>query len=213
MLVSKAGPEKQVEPQKEEYYIQVFTHYGNLPQSAYQEVTRFNNGIAGHVAATGQALLVRDITQSPFMSAARYPHLENQSLMSAPIIITKQVVGVINMSGPTHKSYFEGQDLELLKLFSDYVAKFLHLVQLKAILKSRFVEMAVVRELEEQQAQESIVINPDPSRLAKLVAKSFFRELTKAGFGTNQVIAIATEVLNLLQNTLDRHKQRMDREE
>lgn len=208
MLISEAYHQK-----KGEYYLQVFTHYGNLPPSAYQEITWLNNGVAGCVAVTGQPLLVKDMAESPFWPAARYPALDSHSFISAPIIITEQVVGVINVSVPSHKPYFDEQDLELLKLFTQYTGKSLHISQLQAILKSRFVEMAVARELEEQQASESIAIHPDPSRLAKLVAKSFFRELTRAGFGPNQVIAIATEVLNLLQNTLNKHKQRLARDD
>jgi GAF domain-containing protein len=208
MLLSEAYSHGQ-----EQYYLQVFTHYGNLPPSAYQEITRINNGIAGYVAATAQPLLIKDITQSSFLSAARYPHQENHSFISAPVIITKQVVGVINVSNPSHKSYFDEDDLQLLKLCTQYTGKSLHIAQLQAILKSRFVAMAVARELEEQKAEESIAIHPNPTLLAKLVAKSFFRELTRVGFGPNQVIAIATEVLNLLQTTLDKHKQRLARDD
>lgn len=208
LLVSEASHQGQ-----DEYYLQVLTHYGDLPQSAYQEIIRINNGIAGYVAATGQPLLIKNITKSPFLSAARYPYLHSPSFISAPIIITKQVIGVINVSSPLDKDYFQEEDLHLLKLFARYAGKSLHIAQLQAILKSRFVAMAVARELEEQQAEDSISIHPDPNRLAKLVAKSFFRELTKAGFGPNQIIAIATEVLNLLQKTLDKHKQRLARDE
>lgn len=197
----------------DEYYLQVFTHYGNVPPSAYQEITRLNNGIAGYVAATGQPLLIKDITQSPFLSSARYPEDENHSLISAPIIIDKEVIGVINVSSPQNKEFFEEYDLHLLKLFTEYTSKSIHLAQLQVILKSRFVEMAVARELEDKQEEESITLSPDPDRLAKLVAKSFFRELTKAGFGPTQIIEIATEVLNLLQKTLDKHKQRLARDD
>ncbi|MFN6233115.1 MAG: GAF domain-containing protein, partial [Microcystis sp.] len=41
-------------------------------------------------------------------------------------------------------------------------------------------------------------------------AKAFFKELTQAGFGTHQVIEIANEVLNLLQKTLNKHKNRLE---
>ena len=69
--------------------------------------------------------------------------------------------------------------------------------------------MAVTNQLEDTPVNKSITIHPNPTLLAKLVAKSFFRELTKSGFGPNQIIEIATEVLNLLHNTLNKHKQRL----
>ncbi|WP_013323803.1 GAF domain-containing protein [Gloeothece verrucosa] len=195
----------------EQCYLRVFTHYGNLPPSAYQELTQVNKGIAGYVAATGQPLLIKDITQSPFLSAARYPQPENSSLLCAPIILSQRVIGVMNVSFPVDKSCFNEKDLKVLQLFTQEAGKTIHLSQLQAILKSRFVAMAVLNELEDKPVSQSITIHPNPTRLAKLVAKSFFVELTKSGFGPKQIIEIATEVLNLLQNTLNRHKQRISK--
>ena len=206
MLISKVEDQT-----KEESYIQVLNHYGNLPNSAYEEVTKLNHGIAGYVALTGQAILTEDIRKSAFADAARYPQTENPSLISVPIMMAKEIIGVINVSGKINKACFDEEDLKLLKLFAHYASKSFHVAQLQAMLKSRFVEIAVVRELEEKQAEESISVNPDPTRFSKLVAKSFFRELTRAGLGPNQIITIATEVLNLLQNTLDKHKQRINK--
>ncbi len=198
-------------PENTENYIQVFTHHGDLNSSAYKEIANLNHGIAGYVATTGKPLLTSDISKSAFADAARYPKTENRSLISVPIMLAKKVVGVINVSGAINKDSFEQQDLELLKLFAHYASQSLHISQLQAMVKSRFVEMAVIKDLEETKAAQSIPLHADFNRLGKLVAKSFFRELTKAGFGTNQIISIATEVLNLLQGTLDKHKKRLEK--
>lgn len=191
-------------------YLQVFTHYGNLPQSVYQEITPLNEGIAGYVATTGEPLLIEDITCSPFVEAARYLDETNKSFISAPIILGEQTIGVINVSTPVEKTCFQEQDLEMLKLFAHFVGKSIHISQLQKILRSKFVEMAVIRE--ESEILSEGAISPNPSKLAKIVAKSFYRELTQAGFGPNQVIAIATEILDLLQRNLDRHKKWLSRD-
>ncbi|MGH2412873.1 MAG: GAF domain-containing protein, partial [Microcystaceae cyanobacterium] len=198
-----------------ECYLRVFTHYGNLPKAAYQEITRLNQGIAGYVAATGQPLLIKDISQSQFYKVARYLEDANKSLMSAPIMLGKQVMGVINVSSSIDKSSFDEQNLELLQLLALFIGKSIQIVQLQSISRSKFVEMAVACELGERYTEEPITATtlPNPNRLAKIVAKAFFQELTKAGFGPSQIIEIANEVLNLLQKNIDKYRKRLFRDD
>jgi L-methionine (R)-S-oxide reductase len=189
-------------------YLRVFTHYGNLPPSAYQQITPLNEGIAGYVAATGTPLLIEDITQSQFVDAARYLDESNKSLISVPISFAGKTIGTINTSSPIDKKSFDEQDLETMKIFALFVGKSIYIAQMQKILRSKFLEIAVARELTEENLSEG-AIAPNPTKLAKIVAKSFYRELTQAGFGANQVIEIATEVLDLLQKNIDQHKKRL----
>jgi L-methionine (R)-S-oxide reductase len=193
-------------------YLKLFTHYGNLPSSAYQEMTPLNEGIAGHVAATGEALLIKNIARSQFAEVARYLEEANKSLMSVPIAFADRIIGVINVSNALEKDYFDESDLENLKIFALFVGKSVHIAQLQNILRSKFLEMAVMREISEDLLSENLAIAPNPSKLAKIAAKSFYQELTKAGFNTNQVIEAATEVLDLLQRNINRHKERRSRD-
>jgi signal transduction protein with GAF and PtsI domain len=161
--------------------------------------------------ATGKPLLIKDITRSSFASADRYPkRANNNSFISVPIILNQQVIGVINLSFPLDKKHFELLDLEILQLFAQQAAQSLQIFHLQGMLKSRFVAMAVTREIAEIQSEHSIAVHPYPPKLAKIVAKAFFKELTQAGFGTHEVIEIANEVLNLLQKTLNKHKNRLE---
>jgi len=134
----------------------------------------------------------------------------NNSFISVPIILNQQIIGVINLSFPLDKKHFEPLDLEILQLFAQQAAQSLQIFHLQGMLKSRFVAMAVTREIAEIQSEHSIAVHPYPPKLAKIVAKAFFKELTQAGFGTHQVIEIANEVLNLLQKTLNKHKNRLE---
>lgn len=193
--------------------LRVFAHYGNLPETAYQEEISLNQSIAGYVVTHKQALLVKDIDNSPFVSKAKYVDVPDKSLMSAPIMADSQVIGVINVSFPLKSKSFTEEDLQLLEIFAAFVSKSLQISQLQMILRSKFVERAVSRELEDDHIKEYLSINPNPNKLAKIVAKSFFRELTQAGFGANEVISIATEVLSLLNGSLEKHRQRLSRED
>ena len=133
--------------------------------------------------------------------------------MSAPIFSGEQAIGTINVSIPIEKWGFDEGDLEMLRLFASLVGKSIYTAQLQTILRSKFVQMAVISDFAEQQVPASVALHPNPTKLAKIVAKSFFRELTQAGFSTNQIIEIATEVLNLLQDSLGKYKQRLARED
>jgi hypothetical protein len=44
------------------------------------------------------------------------------------------------------------------------------------------------------------------------VAKSFFREMTRAGFDAGQIIGAASEIISQLSTTLNRHGKRRDRQ-
>ena len=193
--------------------LQVFAHYGELNRSAYRTSAPLNRGVAGTVATTGKSLLIPDIGRSAFRDMARYADSENPSFLSVPVFEGELVVGVINVSRPEGKSCFEERDREILELLSRQVARAIQFYQLQGMVRSRFVAMALTRELEEERGEGDLferAVRTPPPKLAKIVAKSFFKELTSAGFGPHQVIEIATEVLNLLQKTLDKHKNRLE---
>lgn len=197
-------------------YLQIFAHYGDLARSDYPTPIPLDRGLAGTVVLTGKPLLIRDIRRSPFRALARYPD-KNPSCLLAPLRLGDRVLGSIAVSLPVEKLSFDEPDLEILELFAKQAAQSLQIFHLRGMVKSRFVAMAVRGEIEADRAIDihpetdlfEIAVPPHPQKLAKIVAKAFFTELTKAGFSACQVIEIATEVLNLLQKTLDRHKNRL----
>lgn len=187
----------------QEPYLRVFTHYGNLPKEAYEQVTQLNDGIAGYVASTGECLLVRDINQSPFVKVARQINDDYKSLISAPIFIGNQVIGVINVSEQNNRKPFDEKDLEILKIFALFIGKSIQIIELQNMLQSRFLEIAVSKEVEKRGNKISN-ITPDPARISQIVAKAIFKELDKGGFGANQIINITGEILDLLREKIHR---------
>lgn len=192
-------------------YLKVFTHHLS-PITTYSEISRLHEGIAGYVAATGEPLLIENINRFRFVTKLPTLDESNPSWISAPIVVDKHLIGVISLCSCLKGEDFKGTDLQQLKLLAHLIGQSIHIMQLKTILNSRFVGMAVASELEKHPSEELAQISPDPSKLAKIVAKAFFRELTRAGFGTNQIIRIASEVLNLLQTNLDKHCKRLARD-
>jgi hypothetical protein len=52
----------------------------------------------------------------------------------------------------------------------------------------------------------------NPDQVAKILAKSFYKEMTRAGFGSSQIVNAATEIIAQLSGSLHRHSKRMERE-
>ena len=180
--------------------LHVFASLGNLPAAARKHATPLHEGIAGHVATTGKPLLVTDIGRSEFAAFARYPGAPHKGLVSAPIAIDGRVIGVINLSDPIDDRAFDDQDLLLTELLGLFVGKSIHVIQLQGMLESRFVQLTAACDLAAGEAVRPLA--PDPAGLSKTVAHGIYRELRKAGFGPNQVIAVAAEVISELRANL-----------
>ncbi|RNC66698.1 MAG: GAF domain-containing protein [Desulfuromonadales bacterium] len=191
-----------------DFRLRVFAQTGNLPDNALQEAAKVSEGIAGRVAATGQALLVEDITRSPYLPLARAPEGPSKCFMSVPVMIGTKVVGVINASNPRDGRCFNGDDLTLATFMTLLVGKSIQVVQLQNILRSRFAQMAISRDTKNLVASKVNEYYQDPSRLAKIAAKTFYREMTRAGLGTGHILNAATEIVGLLGDSLKKHKRR-----
>lgn len=195
---------------EQEARLRIFAHFGPLPPEALREAVQMSKGIAGHVLTTRTPLLVPDIAKSPFVQAARFKNSGNPSLISVPIEVASQPIGVMNVKGPSGGPRLTEKDLELITIFAMFIGKSIQTFQLQQLAESRILQMAILRERQQQaQGSASQPIAPEPARIAKLVAKSLYQELTGAGFGPNDVITVTSEVLSLLHLNL---KQRREQE-
>lgn len=196
----------------EDLRMRVCASYGPLPAAAYKESIGKGDGIAGRVIATGKSLLIEDIHQSEFAQWARRANDPRKSLISSPITINSRIIGVVNVSGQTHGHSFKLDDMNLLDVVALFIGKSIQVAQLQNILNSRFAQMALVQEAEKNVggALASAVQNPD--QVAKILAKSFYKEMTRAGFGPSQIINAASEIIAQLSGSLTRHSKRIERE-
>ena len=192
--------------------LRMFAKYGEFPPKAYTEAVKINSGIAGKVAASAQPLLVQDIDTSEFLPLARRPESQSKSFICVPIIIGGKVIGVMNASNPVDSRCFDHNDLNLSVFVTLLIGKSVQVIQLQNVLNSKFVQMAV--SLETEGIVQRIVSpgNYDADNLVKILSKSFYREMTRAGFTRNHIINSATEIIALLNESLQRHGRRSHRE-
>ena len=189
--------------------LKVCSHYGDLPKAAYREVVPVDSSISGRVLSSGQPLLINEVKRSALAALARQGDQTGDSMMSAPIAVAERMIGVINVSQPSGARHFTEEDLGLLKIFAAFIGKSIQVFQLQKLSESRLMQMAALLERREVDGAPK-PISPDPAKLAKIVAKGFYRELALAGFGPEAIIAVASEVLGLLNENLSRHRSRIE---
>ncbi len=199
------------EAEKDEVKLRVFAAYGELPDAAYKQVTKKGEGISGHVLATGESLLIEDVAASEYAAFARRATTGSRSLISAPITLNRNIVGVINMSDPKSGLPFHLDDLHLLDVVTLFVSKSVQVTQLQNVLNSRFAQMALAQEASHTIGDAMAYVSDNPNQLAKILAKSFFREMTKAGFSATQIIHAASEIITQLNSNLTKHSKRLER--
>lgn len=186
--------------------------YGPLPAAAYKESIGKGDGIAGRVIASGQSLLIEDISHSEFAKWARHANDPRKSLISSPITINRRIIGVVNVSGHVRGGAFTLADLNLLDVVALFIGKSIQVIQMQNILNSRFAQLALVREAEKNLGAPLDVVLQNPDQVARILAKSFYKEMTRAGFGSSQIINAASEIIAQLSGGLQRHNKRMTRE-
>lgn len=191
-----------------DFRLRLFAATGPLPEAAIREAAKVNEGIAGRVAATGEAILVEDITNSPYLPLARTPEARNKCFISVPVMVNSKVVGVLNVSNPKDGRCFNGDDLVLATSVALLAGKSIQVVQLQNLLRSRFAQVALSRDTKEIVAEKVTEFHHDPARLAKIAAKTFYREMTRAGLGSDHILNAATEIVSLLGDSLKKHKRR-----
>jgi GAF domain-containing protein len=176
----------------------MYARHGQLPDAALKTSIGRGEGIAGRVLAKGVALLVPDIAKSDLAPLARGQEQVGASLMCAPIRIDGKIVGVINAASTAGQPAFGDTELRLLEVTALFIGKSIQVQQLQHLLDSRFAQMALLQEGKERVGESVRLAYRNPEDVAKILARSFFREMTKAGFESAQIVSAASELIEQL---------------
>ncbi len=77
---------------------------------------KIGEGIAGKVAATGQAIVVNDIETDSRVATTNRPRYKTKSFISAPFRGGDKILGVLNLADKAGQDIFTENDLQLLSL-------------------------------------------------------------------------------------------------
>jgi hypothetical protein len=182
-----------------------FVHHG-FPSDACEEASHRLELFASHAASSRSAFFVTEAGRNPF--SPRWT--QSKSLcMAAPILSGDRTIGVIAIFPPKAGRRFTRHDLNLLTIAARVISKSFQTMQLQTMPNSLFTRIAMGREAKKTTYGNAAPPPPDCDKMAKILAKSFYREMTRIGFGTNQVINAATEIISLLNENLARHRGRV----
>jgi GAF domain-containing protein len=182
-----------------------------LPSPAWSESTGRGEGIAGRVLEGGEPLLIADIGNSEFAALGRNRETLGRSFICVPISVGRNVIGVMNLTGRPAAPAFDAADLELAEIVAALIGKSVQVERLQTLLRSRVAHASLAREQARVVGQLVEGAAP-PARVAKLLAKSFFKDLSAAGFEPGQIIDAATEIIALVSTDIRRFKRRRDRD-
>ena len=83
--------------------------------------TKIGEGVSGWVAKNKESLLVKDIAKDKRFNK-RNGKYHNDSLLSVPLMVRGELIGVINVNNKITKQVFEERDLENLKEISKHIS-------------------------------------------------------------------------------------------
>lgn len=182
----------------------IHAHHGPLPDAALQAAIRRGEGISGRVLASGAALLVVDIRESDFAALARRGEGLGCSLICAPISVDGRVVGVLNAANARGAAPFDEAALCMLQFIALFLGRQLQVRHLQYLLDSRFAQLALLQETEKDPSESEKLAYRDPDQVAKILARSFFREMHRAGFGSAHILSAASELIGQLNQDIQK---------
>jgi len=184
--------------------------HGELPETAWNERSEESQSIAAQVLASRQSLVVNDINVSAMKVMRRHSD-EPASFMACPIPVSGIYAGVLNISKRENGQPFSGQDLAIAEFAAILVGRAIELGRLHGMLNSSFAKMAMVLEEVSNSRSFMDLSVQEPQRMAKILAKTFYREMSRCGLSANQIIHVASEIISEMTNSIVRHQRRQKR--
>lgn len=182
--------------------------YGELPEAAWKEEPAAGQGIAGQVLLSGASVRIDDIARSGWKQQARRAD-QDGSFLACPVPIGGKTAGVLNISQPINRNAFSSADQDNAELAAILIGRAIQVGRLDRMLDSRFAQMAFTLEGATDACTMISLTAHDPDKVAKMLARGFYREMRHCGFTRNQIIHAAGEIISELTGSLNRHKKRL----
>lgn len=160
---------------------------------------------SGHTAAFGEVHIGE--------KTAIVEYSDTRDKMFAVLALNGKVIGVLQVSGPQDRRHFDEHDLKLLRILGTFVTRAIEADRLKALVASPFTRMTLARASDQTIGDMVAQSVQNPSQLSKMLARSFYREMTRAGFDFSQIIGSATEIISELASNVRKHSDRNQRRE
>ena len=181
---------------------------GELAQEVVNARVSSGSSVAGEVFASGRARRVIDADAQQAGGPARG---EGGSFICTPLPLDGRILGVINVRRSRGQPAFSKEEEGMLDCLALFGGKSVQTAQLAFLVKSEFAQRALQGEEVTALAEAFSQGAAQPAQMARMLAKSFYREMKAAGFGNNQIVGAAGEIIDQLSASLRKHGQRMER--
>lgn len=104
-----------------------------IEQVLKAENFQIGEGIIGAVGQTGKAILIEDGSKDPRVVTHADPSLQLRSLIAAPILFRKKVIGVLAVANPSDGMEFTQTDLSLMLSLAEQAGLSIHNSDLMAV--------------------------------------------------------------------------------
>jgi len=133
----------------------------------------------------------------------------DSGMRALPVQIDGLAIGEVRIDRPKCVAL---DNPRLLAIFALFIGKSIQAAQLQAVLRSRFAQLALAQSAGRTLGDAVALSSQNPNQVARILAKSFYRELASAGFSVRQIINAATEIISEVSASLKRHKKRQLRD-
>jgi sigma-B regulation protein RsbU (phosphoserine phosphatase) len=114
---------------------------------------RVGEGITGWVAKSGRPLLIENVETHPLFRRKSHQRYSTKSLLSAPLILQKRVLGVLNVNNRHDGSIFTKSDELLLSTLANFIVIAIEKAQMREKLaeaQRHEADLRIAREIQEQ---------------------------------------------------------------
>jgi hypothetical protein len=160
---------------------------------------------AGHSTAFGEVHFAAETAIVEYSDA--------RDKMFSVLASSGTAIGVVQVAGPQDGRQFTEHDLRLLRVLGAFITRAVEADRLQKLVASPFAQMTLKRSSDQTIGDIVAQSIQNPHQLSIMLARSFYREMTRAGFDFNQIIGAATEIISELASNVRKHSDRHHRRE
>jgi signal transduction histidine kinase/FixJ family two-component response regulator len=131
-------------------YLTIEAYIGLEPEIAAAVKLPIGSSIAGYVAQHGEPIIISDVEKDERFQRINKERYSSSSLLSVPLKVTNDILGVINMANRKDGSRFDDHDLKLLTTFASQAAISINDARLFENNKRKLKEFSILFEMSNQ---------------------------------------------------------------
>lgn len=133
---------------------------------------------------------------------------DSNETMSSPVVRDRKIIGVVHVDGPLDRNRFGSADLNLLSALVRLVSKAVQAAHAQKAAESHLMHVALTQAARKNVQGLVTASAEDPDRVVRIVAKAFYREMSRAGFDPKHVIRAASEIISELSKSVRSARQK-----